>query len=925
MEIRLGMKSFLFVILMLFMLIPAVGVKAAEPIIVLDPGHGGKDPGAVSGSYREKDLNLNLAKKIGDYLKPLTSKIYYTRSIDSYLTLEARADYANRIKADMFLSIHHDSSASSTARGISTHYSSYRKNLDTSDVYVEYNGRRYPYIDERDSYLYYATATDTKSVNINYATAYDPTPSNVALKSKELSTNIAQALIGIGHRPMYTSNGVRDHNLYVTRHTNMISTLIENGFMSNPTELKMITNPFTIDRTARAIANEVIAMYGGLEVKMDSVSFSKVSPQKAYSTIAVNAKASGGTRLRYAFHVYDGKEWREVQPYSSSNQFTWVPEKPGTYKFSVHVKDVNSTAKYDDYNTGQFVVTAADVDIRGITTDKASPRDLGESITLTADAIGGYELLYAYHVYDGKEWREVRPYSSNKSYTWKPTEPGNYKFSVHVKDKSSDNRYDDYHTVDYSMKIGKVDITNISYDKASPQNYGQTIKLYAIAKGGYRLLYAFHVYDGNEWREIQSYSSSNTLTWKPEKPGQYKFSVHVKDEASTKPYDDYLSAEYNINVGPINFSQIIVDKQSPQYTGQKITLSSDASGGYDLRYAYHLYDGKEWKEVRPYSSDSKYVWTPAKPGKYKFSVHVKSSTSRKSYDVYRTFEYEVKQIEPVKATTLSVNNASPQPVGTTLSLTAGATGGVQRLYKFHLFDGNEWTVLRDYDTSNKAQWKPTKAGDYKLVVHVKDQSSSKEYDSYKAIEYTVKELPINIQGVDLSLNSPQPINTKVTLTAQATGGSTKLYKYNVFDGKTWTVLRDYSSDPTFNWTPEKTGKYKFSVHVKEDGSTASYNDYYVFYYDVSNSIQISDIIYPTEVHSVNKPINLDANATGTQTLYKFWVEENGQWNVVKDYSTASTATWTPKRSGTYKFSLHVKDQNSKNEYDDYKGFTITVK
>ncbi|XQY91532.1 triple tyrosine motif-containing protein [Metabacillus sp. HB246100] len=919
----------------LFLLAMFVGINffltddlkaSAEPIIVLDPGHGGSDPGAVSGSYKEKDLNLNLAKKIGEYLKPLTNKVYFTRTIDSYLTLEARANYANKLNANMFLSIHHDSSTSSTAKGISTHYSSYRANLDTSDVYVEYKSRKYPYVDERDSYLYYATSTGTKSVHINYATAYDPTPSTAAKNSKTLSINIAKALMGVGFEPMYTSNGARDHNLYVTRHTNMISTLIEGGFMSNPSELKVITNPFNVDRSARAIANEVIEMYGGLKVSMDSLNFSKASPQKAYSTTTLSAKGSGGSSLRYAFHLYDGKEWREVQPYSQNNNFTWVPEKPGNYKFSVHVKDSNSSAKYDDYKTSEFVVTAADVDIRKITTDKISPQDIGESIKLTADAIGGYDLLYAFHLYDGKEWTEVQPYTTNNTYTWKPSEPGNYKYSVHVKDKSSDAKYDDYHTLDYSMKIGKVDVTGIQTNKQSPQNYGQIIQLSAIAKGGYKLQYAFHMYDGKEWKEVQAYSPNNVLSWTPTKPGYYKFSVHVKDQASTAIYDDYYAIDYRINAGTINFSQIQVDKLSPQNIGQTINLTSVATGGYDLQYAYHLYDGKEWKAVRPYSSDKSFTWTPEKAGKYKFSVHVKSSTSGKVYDTYKTLDYEIKQIEPVKAQLLTADKPSPQVVGSSINLSASATGGSQRLYKFHVHDGKEWTVLRDYQVSNSIQWQPPKAGEYKLVVHVKDQGSGKEYDSYKAIMYTMKEVPVDIQSVDVNYTSPQAADTTINLTAKATGGVTKEYKYNVYDGKEWKVLKDYSTEPTVQWTPATAGKYKFSVHVKDANSTSAYDDYYVFYYDVVNKVSISKLTYPAGTPAVNKPIEISASTTGgRKSLYRFWVEENGEWKIIQDYSTTSKVTWTPKEAKTYKFSVHVKDHHSTKEYNAYKGFSMTFK
>ncbi|XQY91533.1 SpoIID/LytB domain-containing protein [Metabacillus sp. HB246100] len=555
-----------------------------------------------------------------------------------------------------------------------------------------------------------------------------------------------------------------------------------------------------------------------------------------------------------------------------------------------------------------------------------SPQKAGTAISINALTTGGKDPLYAFHLYDGTEWKEVQPYSSNKSYLWKPVIPGTYTFSVHAKETVSTNRYDDYETFTYTITAEDVNLTSIDIDKQSPQKLGETIRVNANANGGYNLIFAYHLYDGKEWKEIQPYSNNQSLIWTPIKPGNYRFSVHVKDVSSNQLYDDYGVLDYTVSTDSIIFPQIQVDKLSPQNTGQTINLTSVATGGYDLQYAYHLYDGKEWKTLRPYSSDKSFTWTPEKAGKYKFSVHVKSSTSGKVYETYKTLDYEIKQIEPVKTQSLTVDKPSPQVVGSSINLSASATGGSKRLYKFHVYDGREWTVLRDYQVSNSIQWQPTRAGEYKLVVHVKDQSSSKEYDSYKAMTYTMKEIPVDIQSVEVNYTSPQAADTTINLTAKATGGVTKEYKYNVFDGKQWKVLRDYSTDPTVQWTPKTSGKYKFSVHVKDSNSSYAYDDYYVFYYDVVNKVSISKLSYPSGTQAVNKPIEISAATTGgTKSLYRFWVEENGEWKIIQDYSPTSKVTWTPKEAKTYKFSVHVKDHYSTKEYDTYRGFTISVR
>lgn len=78
----------------------------APKIIVIDPGHGGSDPGAMGNGLVEKTLNLAIAKKVVNYLEHYDADIHLTRSDDRYLSLNERSDFANRLNADYFLSVH---------------------------------------------------------------------------------------------------------------------------------------------------------------------------------------------------------------------------------------------------------------------------------------------------------------------------------------------------------------------------------------------------------------------------------------------------------------------------------------------------------------------------------------------------------------------------------------------------------------------------------------------------------------------------------------------------------------------------------------------------------------------------------------------------------------------------------------------------
>ncbi len=95
---------------------------ASRPLIVLDPGHGGHDPGAGSGRTKEKDVTLRLARAIRDKLLVAGGiRVALTRDEDRYLMLAERTGIARRLGADLFLSIHADSADNDTARGASVY------------------------------------------------------------------------------------------------------------------------------------------------------------------------------------------------------------------------------------------------------------------------------------------------------------------------------------------------------------------------------------------------------------------------------------------------------------------------------------------------------------------------------------------------------------------------------------------------------------------------------------------------------------------------------------------------------------------------------------------------------------------------------------------------------------------------------------
>ncbi|WNF22634.1 SpoIID/LytB domain-containing protein [Mesobacillus jeotgali] len=563
-------------------------------------------------------------------------------------------------------------------------------------------------------------------------------------------------------------------------------------------------------------------------VKMQSVSPDVLSPQSINKTINITATATGGSELLYSFHMFDGNEWTTVKEYSVDNTFSWTPTKPGNYKFSVHVKDRFSSKTYDSYGTLEYSIQGEPVKLNHVTLSKTSPQDVGTAVTFTADASGGVNRLYKFWIFDGQEWKVLSEYSTDNQATWTPTEAGDYRFSVHVKDSLSTNEYDDYAGFEFTA-VQPPDITSLKADRPSPQAVGNTVTITAKGVGVQEALYRFYQYDGKEWTVLKDYGPENTIQWSPRAGGTYRISVHMKDSQSTKDYDTYKWFDYNFYVAPVKVSSLQASLPSPQPSGKTITLTANASGGTEKLYKFHAYDGKAWKVLRDYQASNQYAWTPI-PGNYKLVVHVKDKNSTKAYDAYTSADYQVSD-SPVQMEALNTSYASPQTAGTPVRITAQAIGGTDRRYAFHVYDGSAWTELQSYSSDNEYTWIPSKPGSYKFSVHVKDAKSTKRYDDYGTFEYQVLE-GVKMVSVETDKASPQAANTTINVTATGKGGTERLYAFHVYDGKEWKLVQGYSANNQYSWKPTAAGNYKFSIHVKDKNSTRTYDDYGVLLYEV---------------------------------------------------------------------------------------------
>lgn len=221
--------------------------------LVIDAGHGGKDPGAIGSRSKEKDINLKVALSLGALVEQNCKgvKVVYTRSTDKFVGLDERADIANKAKADLFISIHTNSTATKRGpRGTETYTLGMHRAAENLEVAKRENSvitlesnyeQRYEGFDPNssESYIIFELMQD---------------------QNMEKSVKLAKQIQG-----QFKSNsgrldkGVHQAGFLVLRATSMPSVLVELGYINNSAEETFLSSKNGVASMARSIYNAFIA------------------------------------------------------------------------------------------------------------------------------------------------------------------------------------------------------------------------------------------------------------------------------------------------------------------------------------------------------------------------------------------------------------------------------------------------------------------------------------------------------------------------------------------------------------------------------------------------------------------------------------------------------------------------------------------
>ncbi|HDK7179913.1 TPA: N-acetylmuramoyl-L-alanine amidase [Clostridium botulinum] len=415
--------------------------------------------------------------------------------------------------------------------------------------------------------------------------------------------------------------------------------------------------------------------------------------------------------------------------------------------------------------TSKATINNLEVSLDGnnVVTNELEP---GKAYNIKAYGNSSNGVLYEYWIKDLSinSWIKLRDYSTTNEVKWTPNKSGKYLIGVHVKDRYSKERLDNFKYVEYnvaSLKKATISSLEVSLDGNNVVNnelqLGKIYNIKAYGSSSNGVLYEYWIKDlsKNSWMKLRDYSTSTQVTWTPNKSGKYLLGVHVKDRYSEERLDNFKYVEYNVaspkkaTVNSLEVSldgnKVVANELDP---GKAYNIKAYGNSSNGVLYEYWIKDLSinSWIKLKDYSTSTQVTWTPNKSGKYLIGVHVKDKYSTQKLDNFKYVEYNVKLSKKAVISNLEVSLNGK--IVTNNQLNSGKTYSIKTyaeslngvLYEYWIKDLsiNSWIKLKDYSTSTQITWTPNKAGKYLIGVHVKDKYSNERLDNYKYVEYSVQ-------------------------------------------------------------------------------------------------------------------------------------------------------------------------------------------
>ena len=303
-------------------------------IVVIDPGHGGNDPGAIGTRGKEKNINLNVARKLGRLIEDNCNdtKVVYTRKSDIFVPLHRRAEIANNAKANLFISIHTNAVAkkNSYVKGTETYTLGLHRTEENLEVAKKENSVILIEDDYKQRYAGFNPNSSESYIIFEF------------MQDKNMSQSVNFATLIQQNFKSYNriDKGVHQAGFLVLRETSMPSVLIELGYISNPSEETYLLS----DKGTTDLANAIYRAFINYKGNNSKIKPTTVTPNNRQEITTPKEKETKETsKIKFKIQILasdrvlpqNSKQFKGLKPVS------WYKEN-GLIKYTY--------AEDEDYN-----------------------------------------------------------------------------------------------------------------------------------------------------------------------------------------------------------------------------------------------------------------------------------------------------------------------------------------------------------------------------------------------------------------------------------------------------------------------------------------------------------------------------------------------------------------------------------------------
>lgn len=347
------MRTNLLKLFVLIFLVPASYLYAFETekpprdrfIVVLDAGHGGKDPGNRGNGFREKEIALNIVLKVGEALeKHGDIEVIYTRKNDVFIELNERARIANEANADLFVSVHLNAH-NSQAYGTETFVLGLHKSQENFEVAKKENS--VIFLEEDYEITYGGFDPNSPESYIGMALMQEEYLNQSILLADFIQQNFT-------HKLKRKNRGVKQAGFLVLKNAVMPSVLIETGFLTNNQEGPYLNSKQGQEKLSQAIVDAIIKYADNINLSnLESIASNNPGLTKAdhYEGISFKVQlAAGSTKLETK--PYNFKGLREVTREKEGKLFKYYYGDTSSY---IKIQELHREAKQKGYPSSYVV------------------------------------------------------------------------------------------------------------------------------------------------------------------------------------------------------------------------------------------------------------------------------------------------------------------------------------------------------------------------------------------------------------------------------------------------------------------------------------------------------------------------------------------------------------------------------------------